>query len=103
MRAFLRSVIAVGTISVAAAQNVGIGLDRNNNQLNDIWELIYGTRPAGADSDGDGFTNVQESLAGSNPADANSTPPRLLLERGPGFDATFSWSGAPGKRYQLEE
>ena len=66
-------------ISVGAA-----GLDRNNNGLNDIWELAYG---AGAllpngDADGDGFTNAQESAAGTNPFDANSHPNLALLQSG---------------------
>ena len=50
------------------------GQDINGNGLNDAWEMwsgrfdINGTE----DSDGDGMTNAEESIAGTNPFDAMS-------------------------------
>ena len=51
-----------------------MGADSNNNQMSDIWEMIL-TRnsTANADSDGDGFSNFQESLAATGPAESPFT------------------------------
>jgi uncharacterized protein (DUF1800 family) len=78
-------------------------LDANGNGLNDVWELIYGASglPAGADTDGDGTTNGQESTAGTNPFDANSRPG---LSIAPWSAAQFSlgYARIAGKRYRIE-
>ncbi len=86
-----------GTLLHASAA----GLDRNTNSLNDVWELVYGTLPPGADNDGDGFTNAQESAAGTNPFDAFSHPPRLALRPWPDALLRFDWDSVAGKRYHL--
>lgn len=48
--------------------------DDDNDGMPDWWELLYGFNPlnpadAGQDADGDGHTNLQEFLAGTNPRD----------------------------------
>ncbi len=51
--------------------------DADNNNLADLWEIRYfGTTgiSSSADADGDGFTNVQEYAAGSDPQNASSCP-----------------------------
>lgn len=49
-------------------------VDANNDGLPDAWAKAFGlTNPAG-DPDGDGFTNAQEALAGTDPRDAASVP-----------------------------
>lgn len=95
----LAGVVGVG---LAVWPCAAAGVDRNGNLLSDVWELVYGVLPSGTDSDGDGFTNLQESLAGTNPMDANSRPPRVEMSR-MGFDGRFDWAAVPGKRYQLQE
>ena len=77
-------------------------LDQNANQQSDVWEMIYGAGglAAGADADGDGFSNASESAAGTNPFDGASFP-SLLLESPQGIALNFSWAGLAGKRYSL--
>lgn len=78
-------------------------VDANNNQMSDIWELkfgVFGSLAALDDDDGDGFTNLAESIHGTDPLDRNS---RL------GFDCRvdvgsyhFSWLGVADKKYWIE-
>ncbi len=51
--------------------------DDDNDGIPDVWETTYGLNPlnaedAGLDSDGDGLTNLQEYLAGTNPANVDT-------------------------------
>lgn len=51
-------------------------IDQNNNGISDVWEWVYnayGINPNG-DNDGDGFSNLKESIAGTDPFDSNSYP-----------------------------
>jgi hypothetical protein len=56
--------------------------DTDSDSVPDGWEIAHGTNPlvpdANNDDDGDGFTNLQEYLAGTRPLDAQS---RLHVER----------------------
>jgi len=50
--------------------------DSDGDGLSDDAELdVYATNPLASDSDGDGFDDRREVRAGSDPNDANSTPP----------------------------
>ena len=51
-------------------------VDSNHNGQSDVWEMLYGATNLlpNADADGDGFSNLAESLAGSNPFDPSSYP-----------------------------
>jgi len=77
-------------------------LDRDNNQLSDIWQLKFGasTVAANADTDGDGYTNAQEALFATNPLEANSWPGAIGKFHDGVIDAT--WKAEPGKLYHLE-
>ena len=60
-------------------------VDLNGNGMSDVWEWVYsayGINP-NSDSDGDGFSNLQEAIAGTNPFDSNSYPhiPSCFLPR----------------------
>ncbi|MFO1488401.1 MAG: DUF1800 family protein [Verrucomicrobiota bacterium] len=77
-------------------------VDRNGNGMSDVWEMVYGASalPANGDADGDGFSNLAESQAGTNPFDPSSVP-RLqftLLSTG----EQLSWPAFPGKRYTIQ-
>ncbi|MBI5385060.1 MAG: hypothetical protein HZA90_10280 [Verrucomicrobia bacterium] len=51
--------------------------DANHNGLPDVWEFLHGltnNASAYADSDGDGWTDLQEWKAGTNPANSTSQP-----------------------------
>ncbi|MGC4073731.1 MAG: hypothetical protein QM760_14720 [Nibricoccus sp.] len=79
-------------------------LDLNNNQLDDAWEQLFGASAltASADTDRDGFTNLAESNAGTNPFDPSSFPRLLFTPQSGGVTLRFDWSSAMGKRYRLE-
>ncbi|GDY21575.1 hypothetical protein LBMAG56_29220 [Verrucomicrobiota bacterium] len=50
-------------------------MDLNANGLSDAWENLTGLTNPAADSDGDGFLNLQEHNAGTDPFNAASRPP----------------------------
>ena len=78
-------------------------IDLNSNGMSDVWEQLYGASglsPSG-DADGDGFSNLQEALAGTDPFNANSFP---KISSGVKLPAAFSVT-IPcelGKQYQLQ-
>jgi len=70
--------------------------------MSDVWEWVYnasGVSPT-ADPDGDGFNNLQESIAGTDPYDSNSFP---RISFGANVVTKFSVTvpSAPGKQYTL--
>jgi hypothetical protein len=82
------------------------GEDANFDGLPDDWQARYwGLNPlawpaANADSDGDGATNLQEFLAGTDPISrANSL--RLDLTRN-GQGTWLNWNTEPGFVYQVQ-
>ena len=95
---FLPAVFLAGTFA-ASAQMV----DLNGNGMSDIWEWIYGggtISPIG-DADGDGASNFQESIAGTNPFDSNSVP-RIGVSAVAGTNFSITFAAALGKQYQLQ-
>jgi uncharacterized protein (DUF1800 family) len=97
-RALLLICLAAGSVT-ARAQMV----DLNNDGMSDIWQWTYnaiGVNP-NADPDGDGFSNQQESIAGTNPFNSNSYPYIASMSySATNFSATAPC--APGKQYQLK-
>lgn len=87
---------------LASALHSSAAIDLNSNGLDDVWEIIYGASAlaANVDTDGDGFTNAQESAAGTNPFDPASHP---RFQAVPGADGVLrlDWVSVAGKRYQI--
>jgi len=56
---------------------------------------------ASCDPDGDGFSNLQEYLAGIDPTNSASTLQITSITRQPNGDNVVVWTSASGKNYQL--
>ena len=80
--------------------------DTDGDGLPDNWETQNGLSPtnsvgingASGDPDGDGFTNIQEFLAGTDPNDDNSLLRITQLGNG---GRRITWQSVPGKNYQV--
>jgi hypothetical protein len=82
-------------------------LDASGSGLPIAWELKYfGTTNINpnADPSGDGFSNYQQYLAGTNPNNSND---RLRITaisgNGVGSSATLTWTSVPSRLYYVEE
>ncbi|HVV01235.1 MAG TPA: GH25 family lysozyme [Verrucomicrobiae bacterium] len=78
--------------------------DYDNNGLTDAWEMQYfghlGVDPA-ADADGDGASNLQEMLAGTDPRSAASRF-RILEAARTNNDFVITWSAVGGHSYTVQ-
>jgi hypothetical protein len=92
--------------SSSVASGTTWGVDENFDGLPDDWQARHwGAAPSGwppptADSDGDGANNLQEFLAGTNPADAQSVL-RLSWMSTP-LGTRLAWNTEPGFVYQVQ-
>ena len=77
-------------------------IDLNGNGMSDIWELVYGAQGLDpqADTDGDGMTNLQESIAGTNPFSATSRFSVTRVDSVTG-GVTLYWPSMAGKVYHV--
>jgi uncharacterized protein (DUF1800 family) len=93
-------VVAAITLATAAPCRA---LDSNNNQMSDIWEMIFNAQnlAANGDSDSDGFTNFQEALAATDPFNPLSHPSINIMSPSVNSIVT-SWPSAVGKLYDLQ-
>lgn len=90
-------------IFLAGAFRASAMLDSNTNGMSDVWEQMRGAvgiSPS-LDSDGDGFPNILEALAGTDPFDAGSYP-KIAGVTLSGTNFSMSMPCAPGKLYQLQ-
>src|SRR5207249_4120365 len=80
--------------------------DDDNDGLPDAWEQQYFGNPtiavASDDDDGDGFSNLAEYLAGTNPRDADSRLriTQIQADQGPGV--TLAWPSVSNRIYTVE-
>jgi hypothetical protein len=78
-------------------------IDANGNGMSDVWEWLYnaeGVSP-NADSDHDGFSNLQESVAGTDPFNSNSFP-QIVTSVHAATNFSVTMPSALGKLYQLQ-
>src|SRR5215475_11558894 len=78
-------------------------LDLNSNGMSDVWEQIYNAvaMDPNLDSDGDGVSNLRESIAGTDPFNANSVP-RIPTTAHSGSNFSVTLPSELGKQYQLQ-
>ena len=85
--------------------SVLVPVDADGNGINDDWEVQYfghiGIDP-NADPDGDGFSNLQEFLAGTDPTDANSVL-RITSIVTNGADVVISFTTSSNRFYDLQD
>ncbi len=80
------------------------GADTDGDGMDDDWEVAYFgslSRNGSGDFDGDGATDLQEFLAGTDPTNSGSIF-RVLTVASAGGGATIFWIGSPGRSYQVE-
>ena len=85
---------------VFAATRVSAILDLNSNGMSDVWEQLrnaVGIDP-NLDSDGDGFSNALEALAGTDPFNSNSVLRITSLDTD---SQLLVWDSATNVNYQV--
>ncbi len=98
----LAHVIAL-CLALLTAPALRATVDFDADGVSDIWRENYPNAGAAtADPDGDGPTNLDESLAGTSPFDRTSR----LIASAPETDASgntlLRWSGVAGKHYRID-
>ncbi|WP_411845843.1 DUF1800 family protein [Roseibacillus persicicus] len=96
--------LPAGILLVTSLNTSAVDLDGDG--LSDLWELNFGAEdePANGDPDGDGYSNVEESLAGTDPFSATSFPDLGPFRIAPGGSPlSFDFPTEAGKFYQLTE
>ncbi len=95
------------TVAHVQTDTIASGADSDSNGLPDAWERVnfgaIGVNP-NADPDGDGMSNAQEYLAGTNPNDASDKLMITAISATPGGTlTTLTWKSTPARCYYLQK
>jgi len=81
------------------------GIDSDHDGMDDDWEMAYfGTlaRDGTGDFDGDGMTDLQEFLAGTDPTNRGSVLRVMTLTSLNGGGTAILWSAVAGRTYRVQ-
>jgi Tol biopolymer transport system component len=81
------------------------GADTDGDGMDDDWEVTYfgdKSRNGAGDFDGDGVSDLQEFLAGTDPTNINSYFRVLTIAPAGGGAKLLFWSGNPDRSYRAE-
>lgn len=92
----------IAILGMASFVTDASAIDTDGDSMCDVWEARYhaGALLPGDDTDGDGFTNLTEATAGTDPFDAMSHPRSSVGAMLPG-NAEIIVPSEPGKSYRL--
>src|SRR5262249_16526699 len=97
--------VAVFSLLLFAGHSRARTVDMNGNGMSDIWEGVYTTNSGpllpNGDNDGDGASNLQESIAGTNPFDSKSNP-KISAITNSSTNVSVTFPCVLGKMYQLQ-
>ena len=98
----------VDSVQVFSTSYASASIDSDGDRIPDGYELAHGLNPndptdAARDTDGDGLTNLQEYIAGTDPAVASSSLQVSAVTRDAATGVTtFSFPSVNGKLYRVE-
>ncbi len=75
--------------------------DTNGNQLPDAWEIAYSITNPNTDSDGDGFSNLQEYFAFTDPTSTLSSLQTPAVTRNALGQFIVTWNSIGSVRYRV--
>jgi hypothetical protein len=80
----------------------GSSADADGDGLSDEWEGFYDVNDPNSDLDNDGDTNLEESVAGTDPRSNSSFTLRILSIQIVGNNVVITFNGVAGKTFRLE-
>ena len=102
MKRLLSLCVLLSSLTFATAHTGMIGIDQNSNGMSDVYELLYPTAVnPNDDTDGDGQTNLEESVSGTDPTNAASKLD-LMSFSSTSTTVQVNFASQLGKSYQFQ-